>query len=58
MECHIDAGRKDDALHVGQAAMQFTKSFVSHMCKEVFTLQVSDKKYFFELVSYFGSGIS
>lgn len=43
MECHIDAGRKDDALHVGQAALQFTKSFVSHMCKEVFTLQIRYK---------------
>lgn len=40
MECHIDAGRRDDALHVGQAAMQFMKANVPHKCKEIFLLQV------------------
>jgi len=50
LECHIDSGRRDDALHVAQAAMSFTKANIPHKCKEIFLLQVC-------LVNYFSQSV-
>ncbi|XP_066929818.1 cilia- and flagella-associated protein 46-like [Clytia hemisphaerica] len=43
MECHIDTGCRDDALHVGLAALSFMKSKIPHKCKEIFILQLQHK---------------
>ena len=40
MECHIDTGSRDDALHVGLAALSFMKAKIPYKCKEIFILQV------------------
>lgn len=40
MECHIDTGCRDDALHVGLAALSFMKTKIPYKCKEIFLLQV------------------
>ena len=41
IECHIDAGRKDDASQVAGAAAQFTKTNVPNLYREVLGLQVN-----------------
>ena len=41
IECHIDAGRKDDASQVASTAAQFTKTNVPSLYKDVLGLQVN-----------------
>ena len=40
IECHVDAGRKDDASQVASTASQFTRSNVPNLYKSVLGLQV------------------
>ena len=40
IECHIDAGQKEEAIQVSQAALSFAKTNAPHIYKEVFALQV------------------
>jgi hypothetical protein len=46
IECHIDAGRKDDASQVAGAAAQFTKTNVPNLYKDVLALQVNTNLYY------------
>lgn len=40
IECHIDAGRREDAINVAQVAATFTKTHIPESFKDVFELQV------------------
>ena len=41
IECHIDAGRREDAINVAQVAATFTKTHIPESFKDVFELQVT-----------------
>ncbi|EDV18824.1 uncharacterized protein TRIADDRAFT_62708 [Trichoplax adhaerens] len=40
IECHIDAGRREDAINVAQVAASFTKSHIPDTFKDIFELQI------------------